>query len=245
MMGFLEWLTISEIQDTMQQDTRRLVAAALPSVMRSIKKVVDRIQRSEGIPLDADDISQEVARKAIEGNFKGDMGNYMWGIARNVIRDELRRSARAGEPIDIDIPQHFNPSADLEREEGKSRIHAAIERLPDRQQQIVKLHLQGMSPAEIAKTLNVDPITARTTMTFARRALKDILRHEAHILEGPDTLGPGGMHTSKQGHEDQEGLAHLNPVLEPIPKSLRSKKIEKLFGKIEGDKNVAQDRERR
>ena len=64
------------------------------------------------------------------------------------------------------------------------------------------------------------------------------------LQEGPDALGPGGMNTSQQGPEDQEGLAFLKPVLDPIPKSRLALKIEKLFGKKENS-HVAQDRPER
>lgn len=62
------------------------------------------------------------------------------------------------------------------------------------------------------------------------------------LREGPDTLGPGGMFTPQQGFEDTDGLAELKPVIDPIPKSRRAKKIEKLFGKKEED-CVAQNRQ--
>jgi RNA polymerase sigma-70 factor, ECF subfamily len=88
--------------------------------------------------------------------------------ARSIRRTELiPESTQANSP---------SPSGLAERSELREQIHAALEKLPERQRVIVKLfELEGFSGAEIANMLEISPGTVRWHLHEARRALRATL----------------------------------------------------------------------
>jgi len=87
------------------------------------------------------------------------------------------RSIRRMEQIPESIAtEGVSPLQHAERSELRTRIGAAIEKLPDRQRTIVELfELEGFSGAEIAQMLDISAGTVRWHLHEARRSLRDTL----------------------------------------------------------------------
>jgi RNA polymerase sigma-70 factor (ECF subfamily) len=108
---------------------------------------------------------------------------WLFGISRNVVRSEQRRSGRERraharvegrrllEPDDIVQMQDRIDAAARARE-----LYAALDELPDGERAVLELTaLDGMTPAEAASALGIRAITARVRLHRARAKLRDEL----------------------------------------------------------------------
>jgi RNA polymerase sigma-70 factor (ECF subfamily) len=91
----------------------------------------------------------------------------------------LRRSRRVRSteemPPDV-VAREDSPARQLERQELRERLCAAIERLPERERMVVELfELEGFDSAEIADILDIPRGTVRWHLHQARRALRQQL----------------------------------------------------------------------
>ena len=132
---------------------------------------------------DAEDLSQTalwIVYKS-RGQYRGEgsFDAWVYTIARNVARDELRRRGRRteGEPVDEATPDE-SPSAAAQAEDrqGLSRTAAALAKLPTRMRACLLLHVQqGLSYREIAQRLSLATPTVKVQIWNARRRLKSLL----------------------------------------------------------------------
>jgi len=91
----------------------------------------------------------------------------------------LRRSRRVRSteelPLDV-VDREDSPARQLERQELRERLCAAIDRLPDRERMVVELfELEGFDSAEIAEILDIPRGTVRWHLHEARRNLREQL----------------------------------------------------------------------
>ena len=99
-------------------------------------------------------------------------GAYGALLMRNLCIDRIRRLAPAGE-LPEDLPGQEPPDEALEAQETLGILMQAMERLPDSQRNLAKLHLlQGLSYDEIAAQTGLSPLCIRVQVSLARKKLK-------------------------------------------------------------------------
>ncbi len=143
----------------------------------------------------AEDLVQEtflrVIRHRRDYRRSGRFFSWLYTIAVNLARNEIRNAKRRGTSVVIDTVTGTNetgtlqmeddrPGADetLGRDELKRLIHAAILELPNRFREVLILRdLQDLKYEEIAEVLGIPGGTVRSRINRARLALKDRLRH--------------------------------------------------------------------
>ena len=99
-------------------------------------------------------------------------GAYGALLMRNLCIDRIRRLAPAGE-LPEDLPGQEPPDEALEAQETLGILMQAMERLPDSQRNLAKLHLlQGLSYDEIAAQTGLSPLNISVQVSLARKKLK-------------------------------------------------------------------------
>lgn len=114
-------------------------------------------------------------------NFK----NYLFIIARNHIFSELRKSLNR-EPVDGNLMglEGFSdgiphPEKQLELKEYRELLEKAIRRLPEKRQQVFRMHrLEGRSYTEIAEKMNIKFSTVNDHLTAAMNSIRMYIRSE-------------------------------------------------------------------
>jgi RNA polymerase sigma-70 factor (ECF subfamily) len=104
---------------------------------------------------------------------------WLYRIARDRAFGRLRKSRRE-EPLDDS--QAIDPAAangDLFTAEDAARIHAALDRLPEDQREVLVLRfLEEMSYEEIARVVGCQLGTVRSRLHYGKQALRRLLRQE-------------------------------------------------------------------
>ena len=128
----------------------------------------------------AEDLAQETfCRAYVHMNGLNDperLRSWLWGIARNVCTDWLRKTARHGDLVALpaDAPSN-EKAADKTAEDAErfQRVRVAVAELPEKYQVVVHLrHLQGMSYKEIAGALGMSISGVSSRLTEAHELLR-------------------------------------------------------------------------
>lgn len=99
-------------------------------------------------------------------------GAYGALLVRNLCIDRIRR-ARPSEPLEDDLPGKPPPDEALMLQETLGALFQAMEKLPESQRKILKMHLlQGMTYDEIAAATGLTPLNIRVQVSLARKKLK-------------------------------------------------------------------------
>lgn len=143
--------------------------------------------------LEAEDLAVETLYRAIEridsfrekpGASRNAFRNWLFTIARNLWRDQLRRHKRL---IYLDdMKQAIAPPTRNEHDENSPAVQAvrdAIKALPDSQRQTLLLHYGGLQLKEVADVLNVTPGTARQWKRRGIAKLTRILKKHPAIVQ--------------------------------------------------------------
>ena len=136
------------------------------------------VRRMTGRDDEAQDFLQEVWLRVIRGIPRLRDGSrlrgWLFGIARRVLMDRLRRQYAARAASDIDIgefaaaePESIDHEADL------ASLEAALDTLPTVEREVLTLfYLRDLSLAELAEALNVPIGTVKSRLFRARRMLR-------------------------------------------------------------------------
>ncbi|MDX1682558.1 MAG: sigma-70 family RNA polymerase sigma factor [Phycisphaeraceae bacterium] len=149
----------------------------------------------------AEEITQDTFVKlvtALEGyDEKNRFDSWLFRIAMNRLRDEMRRRKRHARPMDMSdgaqraeagsawaaarenivdygsgVKENESPLEKLDREERKQRLHLALNQMKEADREILHLrHTAGMTFPEIAETLD-EPLG--TVLARGHRALKKL-----------------------------------------------------------------------
>ena len=151
----------------------------LERYLRACRAVALAVTGSED---DADDACQDAFVAAIERiddcAEPARFGGWLLQIVRNRARNLLRyHDVRRTEPLDVEAAgSPGSPVADLEREELRAQLRAALSELSETQREVVLLHdLEGWKHREIAERLELPAGTIRSHLHHARRRLRQIL----------------------------------------------------------------------
>jgi RNA polymerase sigma-70 factor, ECF subfamily len=137
-------------------------------------------------PEEAKDMAQETFLQAYKHirEFRGQsqFRTWLFRIAINQCYNFFKSKKKFGDPVDsqeLIIVDEDNPQAELMAAEDRSRLYAALERLPVKQRAVLTLKLeQGMSYKEIADKLGGTAGAARVNFHQAVKTLKKYLRTE-------------------------------------------------------------------
>lgn len=139
-------------------------------------------RRRAGTSADIDDIAQEVFLRLIQydrAELVDHPKTYLFKIAANISADWAVRSSRRL-PHDAawltELVDALSPDAELEREDTEERIRLALETLPARAKEILRLHFgEGMSHPEIAAALGVTRKIVKRDVARAYASLRATL----------------------------------------------------------------------
>ena len=93
-------------------------------------------------------------------------------LVRNLCIDRIRRLTPA-DPLNDNIFGTAAPDEQLAAKETLGAVMQAMERLPESQRKLLKLHLlQGLSYDEIAAETGLSPLNIRVQVSLARKKLK-------------------------------------------------------------------------
>lgn len=149
------------------------------------------VARRVADPHHAADLTADIFLAAVDaaGGYRPSRGQpraWLFGIARNVVADDVRRRARelrtvrrasGHRPLDPDSLARIEERLDAARE--LRRIYAALDCLPERDRRLFELvALDGLTIADAAAVIGVKPPTARVRLHRART------RVQSHLAAG-------------------------------------------------------------
>ncbi len=111
---------------------------------------------------------------------RGPATGWLFAIARNAAVDALRSRAAASRWEEPDLPDDGpGPAERAAAAEEAFRVHAAVDRLPDREREVIELaYFDGLSQSEVAARLETPLGTVKTRTRRALAHLADRLAAE-------------------------------------------------------------------
>jgi RNA polymerase sigma factor (sigma-70 family) len=150
-----------------------------------LDEVTRFVTRRVADPQLAADLTADVFLAVIEAaaDYRGSFGGprtWLFGIARNVIAAEFRRSARQRRAEGLIAGRRLLDAGDVDRLVAKidafrhvRELHEELKALPDGERAVLELvAVDGLSVAEAAAALGIRPVAARVRLHRARRALR-------------------------------------------------------------------------
>jgi RNA polymerase sigma-70 factor (ECF subfamily) len=142
------------------------------------------IRRMSGRDEEAQDVLQDVWLRVFRGIARLRDGSrlrgWLFGIARRVLMDRLRRQYAAPPSSDVDLDDLVAEPEPLDRETDLDALHAALEILPFAEREILTLfYLHDLSLAELAEALNIPVGTVKSRLFRARRMTRAVMQKEA------------------------------------------------------------------
>lgn len=134
------------------------------------------------VPQDAEDVTQEVFIKLWQHWRRIDhdrLGAWLMRVAHNAVIDHVRRSQTVQKRVDDyaevdDQGEDEDPGRERDREAFKAQLMQAITHLDDPFRSIVIMRdIQGLSYAEIEKTLEMSESQVKVYLHRARRRLRE------------------------------------------------------------------------
>ncbi|MEX2173356.1 MAG: sigma-70 family RNA polymerase sigma factor [Pirellulaceae bacterium] len=106
---------------------------------------------------------------------------WLYRIARDRAFGVLRKSHRLEQTLgELDVPDEVPEDNEFDAEDA-AFIHAALDRLPTEQREVLVLRfLESMSYDEIARVTGLALGTVRSRLHYAKRALRNLLEKNNH-----------------------------------------------------------------
>jgi|UniRef100_A0A7C3Z1H3 RNA polymerase sigma-70 factor (ECF subfamily) len=171
-----------------------LVARAQQGDLPAFEELVKKYQREiynlacrlVQDPEEAKDMAQQTFLQAFihirEFRHQSQFRTWLFRIAINQCYNFFKTKKKFGEPVDsqeMTIVDEDNPQEGLVAAEDRSRLYAALERLPAKQRAVLTLKLeQGLSYKEISAELGGTAGAARVNFCQAVKSLKKYLKTE-------------------------------------------------------------------
>jgi RNA polymerase sigma-70 factor, ECF subfamily len=174
---------------------------AFAALFERYRHVVYRFARAmTGSPDAAEDVTQEVfvilmrelSRYVPE---RSAFSTYLYGIARNVSRDRVRRERRflSLDTLGLSVPERLDgvprvsPFERLVDQEAGAEVRRALAQLPDRYREVVILcDLHDLSYAQVAAVVRASVAAVRARLHRGRHLLRRRLRRSE-----PESARPG------------------------------------------------------
>jgi RNA polymerase sigma-70 factor (ECF subfamily) len=153
-------------------------------IARQHAPLIRRIARSyEANPARADELVQEihVALWQALPRFRGEaaLRTFVARIAHNRSISHVAREAREPRSIALDDTLHDadpTPEQHVTREDLRTKLEAAVQRLPVSLKVAATLALEGFSPEEVAEVLGIGVSAASVRLHRAKEQLKDMMK---------------------------------------------------------------------
>jgi len=137
-------------------------------------------------PEEAKDLAQQTFLQAFihirEFRSQSQFRTWLFRIGINQCYNYLKSKKKFGEPVDCQelvLVGEDDPEAGIVAEEDRSRLYAALERLPPKQRAVLTLKLErGLSYQEISENLGGTAGAARVNYCQALKTLKKLLKSE-------------------------------------------------------------------
>lgn len=135
---------------------------------------------------EAKDMAQQTFLQAYvhirEFRHQSQFRTWLFRIAINQCYNYLKSKKKFGDPVDtqeLTLVGEGSPEVELMEAEDRSRLYAALERLPAKQRAVLSLKLErGLSYKEISEELGSTAGAARVNYCQALKTLKKYLRSE-------------------------------------------------------------------
>ena len=149
-------------------------------------RVYGLLYRVTGNPQDAEDLSQEVfldlaGRRPLWDSPTA--GAWLWKAAShtalNALRGERRRHSREeramrqSEPVRLLAEREQDPAGSLERKERQDAVRRALATLQPRDSMLLLARHSGLTYAEVAGALDLNPASVGTLLARAEQRFKD------------------------------------------------------------------------
>lgn len=171
-----------------------LVARAQQGDLPAFEELVQKYQREiynlacrmVQDPEEAKDLAQQTFLQAFihirEFRSQSQFRTWLFRIGINQCYNYLKSKKKFGEPVDCQeliLVGEDDPEAGIVAEEDRSRLYAALERLPPKQRAVLTLKLErGLSYQEISENLGGTAGAARVNYCQALKTLKKLLKSE-------------------------------------------------------------------
>ena len=128
----------------------------------------------------ASDLVQEAISKALKctGQLREleKLDGWLFGILVNCWRDHFRQHRDMLDIDELELMHSDTPEAQFHTQDIVHNVRRSIERLPERQRQVVTLvDLEGFSYADVAEILDIPVGTVMSRLSRARQTLADYL----------------------------------------------------------------------
>jgi RNA polymerase sigma factor (sigma-70 family) len=166
-------------------------AAAFCDLLRQHSLAIHAYLARRGGRDAADDLLGDVLLRAYAARLRyderwPDPRPWLYGIARNVLREHWRRAGQGGEaaaaPARLAVTEDPWPDVDsrLDAAARRADLRRALDRLADGDREVLLLVTwEGLTPAEAALALGIPPGTARSRLHRARAVMRQLLAGEA------------------------------------------------------------------
>lgn len=162
-------------------------------ISREIPQLYGMFMRRWPNPSLAEELVQRTVFDAVRGRSsydpsKGSPEEWIFGIARNNIRLEMRR--RASRPsVDGDISTYIEtidteplPDEVLEQKETAAIVQAALDRLENKEQAVLKRkYIENLSALDIARQMGISEKAVHSLLYRARVSLREELKRMAPL----------------------------------------------------------------
>ncbi|MEM7153711.1 MAG: sigma-70 family RNA polymerase sigma factor [Myxococcota bacterium] len=129
----------------------------------------------EAVPDVAQDVFLVVHRRLPDFDGRASMRAWLAGICRGVVRNHLRASARRRRRLEL-LPPPQADAPEAERMELGDLVARCIDGLDeDQRDALVLVDIEGLAPAEVARTLGVSRNTIYSRVRLARAKLRERL----------------------------------------------------------------------
>ena len=161
--------------------------AVFAKLYPSLFRYLQRLTGDEDV---AEDIAQESFVRLLRQSLpEEEVRPWLFTVAMNLVRDRARKSDRRQRLLTTApelVTRRPLPDEDLERSERVATVRDVLERLPERDRQLLVMREEGFKYDEIARVIGVAPASVGTLIA---RALKKFAA-EYEAREGRD--GPRG-----------------------------------------------------
>jgi RNA polymerase sigma-70 factor (ECF subfamily) len=158
------------------EDLESLYRLLGPALLAYLRRRVGRRGDAEGLLQETFVIA---ARQFESLNAADSPKAWLFGVARNLAREQVRRGPRRAM---LAISEEPVAPIEMEDDERLDAMRVAIDRLPDVQREVLELRLaQDLSYAEIAQALEIPIGTVRSRLHNAVAALRQTLSGKGQV----------------------------------------------------------------
>ncbi len=165
---------------------------AFTALFEQHKGIVTRIAfRMLGPSADLDDIVQEVFLQVYRSlpSFRGQSKFTTWlhRVSVNVVLMSRRRAKSRPSYVQEEAGRHepargLGPDREVARGRRVEAFQRLLEKISEKKRTVFILHeIEGMSPADIAATVECPVLTVRTRLFYARREIAQLMRTEPSL----------------------------------------------------------------